>query len=299
MQGVFSGDPQVRARVVVPVAAASVFSAALFASVAAGGSLALVSSTQQPTATATPGATGTPTPTPTATTPPGPPVATHVTSIPTVGALFAGALGASQVLHLPHACSGSVVHSPHHDLVLTAGHCVAGGGVGYEFAPGYHDGLAPYGVWSVRRVYVNPSWRDHQDPQHDYAFLEIAPQSGHGIEDAVGAYQLGTAPVSGARVTVDGYAAGVDDEPLSCTSAIYATTGYPTFDCDGLADGTSGSPWISGQSVVGVIGGLHQGGCTPATSYSPAFGADVGHDWQRAAVGAAADVVPPAPDDGC
>jgi hypothetical protein len=228
------------------------------------------------------------------------PTATQVRSIPTVGALFVPSLlGLSQLLQLPHECSGSVVHSPRHDLVLTAAHCIAGTGLGYEFVPGYHDGLAPYGVWTVRRTYVNQLWAVRQDPQHDYAFLEIAPRDGRGIEDVVGANSLGPAPVAGQSVTVDGYVAGVDDEPIRCTSTVYYTDGYPSFDCDGFADGTSGGPWLAGGSVVGVIGGLHQGGCTPTTSYSPAFGADTFADWQRAAVGGASDLVLPALVDGC
>src|SRR5581483_10874289 len=78
-----------------------------------------------------------------------------VTSIPRVGAIFfPSVLGSSVRLGLPHICTGSVVHSPAHDLVLTAAHCVAGPGLGYDFAPGYHDGIAPFGVWSVRHAYV-------------------------------------------------------------------------------------------------------------------------------------------------
>jgi hypothetical protein len=45
----------------------------------------------------------------------------------------------------------------------------------------------------------------------------------------------------------------------------------PSFSCAGLVVGTSGSPWISGSTVTGVIGGLQEGGCTPSVSYSAPF----------------------------
>jgi V8-like Glu-specific endopeptidase len=208
-------------------------------------------------------------------------------------------LGLSQLLQLPHECSGSVVHSAGHDVVLTAAHCVTGPGLGYEFAPGYHDGVSPYGRWTVRRAYVNAAWQTSHDPQHDYAFLEVAPSAGRNIEDVLGANRLGTAPQAGQSVTVDAYLAGVNDKPITCVTTVYYTEGYPSFDCDGFGDGTSGGPWLSGHTVVGVIGGRQQGGCTPSTSFSSAFGADVIHDWQRASAGGPSDFVLPALISGC
>jgi hypothetical protein len=232
------------------------------------------------------------------------PTATMVTSIARVGALFfPSVLGSSLLFGLPHDCSGSVVHSPGHDLVLTAAHCLAGSGVGYDFVPGYHDRLAPYGVWSAQRVYVNASWVAHQDPQHDYAFLVMAPEKFEGarrnIEDVTGAYRLGSAPPPGSPVTVDAYLAGVGDRPITCTNDVYDTGGFPSFDCAGYANGTSGGPWLSGSSLVGAIGGLHQGGCLPSTSYTSAFGADTMDDWTRAVTRAPANFVSPAGPSGC
>ncbi len=129
-----------------------------------------------------------------------PPTAQTVTSIPTVGPLFVpSVVGLGPVLGLPHFCSASVVHSATRDLVLTAAHCVFGTGLGFEFAPGYHDGISPYGVWTVERVYVDPAWTATQDPQHDVAVLEVAPRSGRRIEDRTGAATLAPAPAAGNR----------------------------------------------------------------------------------------------------
>jgi len=232
------------------------------------------------------------------------PSATTVVSIPRVGALFVPYLpGLTQALGLPHECSASVVHSASRNVVLTAAHCIVGTGVGYGFAPGYHDGVFPYGVWSVRRVYVNAAWKTSHDPKHDYAFLVVAPRTIGGvvknIENVVGGYLLGSVPPAGSTVTVDGYVAGARDRPITCTTTTYRTDGYPSIDCDGFADGTSGGPWLRSGAVVGVIGGLHQGGCTPGTSYSAPFGLDAHTDLARAVAGGRGDLLGSPGSDGC
>jgi trypsin len=228
------------------------------------------------------------------------PAARTVTSIPSVGPLFfPSLLGLGPVLRLPHFCSASVVHSAARDLVLTAAHCVFGNGLGFEFAPGYHDGISPYGVWTVRRLYVDPAWTRSQDPQHDVAILQVAPRGGQQLEDRTGAATLGSTPAAGTPVTVDGYVAGSGGRPITCTAPAYYTSGYPSFDCAGYSAGVSGGPWLAGDHVVGVVGGLHQGGCTDSTSYSPAFGADVDALLVRAGRGGPGDVAPLPGGDGC
>jgi hypothetical protein len=217
-----------------------------------------------------------------------------VTSIPSVGPLFIPSLlGLGPALGLPHYCSAGVLHSPRHDLVLTAAHCVYGNGFAIEFAPGYHDGISPYGVWAVRRAYLDPQWTHGRDPRHDFAILELARKGGLGVEDRTGpAPTLGLAPAANSQVTVDGYVAGSGGQPLSCRASVYYTAGYPSFDCGGFKDGVSGGPWLQDGRVVGVIGGLHQGGCTPATSYSAPFGAAVAALLARAERGGAGNAGP-------
>lgn len=229
----------------------------------------------------------------------GAPIAQTVTSIPTVGPLFVVSTG-GPVLRLPHYCSASVVHSTGHDLVLTAAHCIAGTGAGLQFAPGYHDGVSPYGVWSVLRVYVDPAWVHGQDPQRDVAVLKLTRNNGSAVEDSTGASaELGSAPPSGTLVTVDGYVAGRGGRPVTCTAPVYYRAGYPAFDCDGYSDGVSGGPWLSSGKVVGVIGGLNQGGCDPAISYTSAFGPATARLVARAESGDRGDFVPAAGSSGC
>jgi hypothetical protein len=142
-----------------------------------------------------------------------------------------------------------------------------------RFAPGYDRGAAPFGVWTVREAYVDPAWLANQDPRHDYAILRLDHQQWHGrwsgVQDVVGANVLGLAPQPGTAVTVDGYAFGINDRPLSCSEPVGRTDGYPSLDCNGLPAGTSGGPW------------------------------QVYFLWLRALLGAPGDLVPFPGSDGC
>lgn len=222
----------------------------------------------------------------------GPPTAHERSAVPSVGPLFfpsVGGLGAA--LHLPHLCSASVVDSPGRDLVITAAHCVYGTGPTLEFAPGFHDGIAPYGVWRARKVYVDPRWPSQGDPARDVAVLEMAPRHGDRIQDVVGGHRLGR-PAIGARATVLGYVAGTGGRPIACTDVLRSRRGYPRFDCAGYADGVSGGPWLQHGAVVGVTGGLDQGGCTADTTYSSRFGAWSTALLHRARRGGLGDLAP-------
>jgi V8-like Glu-specific endopeptidase len=209
-----------------------------------------------------------------------------------------------------HHCTASVVGSPRANVVLAAAHCLSGSGAGLSFAPGYSRGSAPYGRWTVTAAFVDPAWRTAQNPARDYAFLVVAPALRDGVwrnvQDVVGGAQLGTTPPAGAPVQVSGYVAGSDDDQIGCPATTYRTAGYPAFDCGGFAGGTSGSPWllspvssVSGGTVVGAIGGLHQGGCLASTSYSAPFDAATRAVYARAASGAPGDLLPAPGSDGC
>jgi hypothetical protein len=213
----------------------------------------------------------------------------------------------------PHGCSASVVASASRDLVLTAAHCITGSGAGIQFAPGYRRGNAPFGVWTAAQVYADPTWIADQDPAHDMAILKMQPQERHGrrvgVEDVVGANLLGLAPPTGTQIGVPAYPAGIDDEPVDCLSSVYRTAGYPAFDCAGYPGGTSGAPFLQSlhssdgrqydHRVVGVIGGLHRGGCSADTSYSAPFRPDVYRVWLRATLGSAPDVLPQPGSSDC
>lgn len=200
--------------------------------------------------------------------------------------------GLMPTLDLFHPCSASVVHSAGHDLVATAAHCLFGNGATIEFVPGFHDGKAPFGVWTVTRIYVEPTWRSGQSPKADVAFLRIAPLHGRRIEDVVGARSLGL-PMAGRRVTVSGFPLTSNTASV-CTATLRFTQGYPTVTCSGgMVDGVSGGAWVQSGRLVGVVGGLQQGGCSPRIAYSAPFGTATRQLWQRAEAGGPGDSVAP------
>ncbi|MGN6608366.1 MAG: trypsin-like serine peptidase [Jatrophihabitans sp.] len=202
-----------------------------------------------------------------------------------------------------HFCTGSVVASPRHDLVLTAAHCVVGDGHRLRFVPGLDGSSRPYGTWPVTRVYLRPEWIGGHDDQHDYAFLEVAPIRWHGalrrLQDVVGANRIAAAPANGQRVAVTGYVAGTGGRPIRCRTSVYYRGAYPAFDCHGYHGGVSGSPWVDNGVVRAVIGGLRQGGCVESTSYSSQFDADLLRLYRRASAGYHPNVAPAPTDDGC
>jgi V8-like Glu-specific endopeptidase len=207
---------------------------------------------------------------------------------PAVGALFTmskGKLGR-------HFCTASVVGSPRGDLVITAAHCVTGTS-GIVFVPGYDRGAAPYGIWTVTKIYEDRSWTSSSDPDDDVAFLRVTQADSIApIEDETGAEALKTGTPARQLVEVIGYPDS-GSQPILCRN----WTREPMweqleFDCGGYTDGTSGGPFLAsvdpltGQgAVIGVIGGYEQGGLTPQVSYSSRFGANVAALYRQAVAG--------------
>jgi V8-like Glu-specific endopeptidase len=197
-----------------------------------------------------------------------------------VGALFTRSgskLGA-------HFCTASVVSSPAGNLLITAAHCMQGKSLGpatgVVFAPGYHNGRFPHGIWVVRAVYVDSAWAQDQNPDDDVAFL-IAGRPGTDIQRSTGAETL-RIDRPPQMVRVIGYP-DATNQPITCTAKARSFGARQmVFDCDGYTNGTSGGPFLAHVSaatgegwVIGVIGGYEQGGDTPNVSYSPRFFASV------------------------
>jgi V8-like Glu-specific endopeptidase len=167
--------------------------------------------------------------------------------------------------------------------------------------------MDPYGLWKVESDYVDASWISDQDPKVDFAFLVVEPNLIDGrlrnIESVTGGLRLGGPATAKERVTVTGYAAGVGGKAVTCTVSVYRDGAYPAFNCDPYKDGTSGAPWMhkSGSTwvVIGVIGGLDQGGCFPWTSYSAPFTEAVRTTYAQAVTGGEQPEIPLPGGDGC
>jgi hypothetical protein len=210
-----------------------------------------------------------------------------------VGAIF---LSSSDL----HACTGSVLHSTTGNLVLTAAHCLSAGGP-VRFVPGFARAAAPDDVWTVDALYLDPRWLVNKDPLADFAIARVGRLAGGAIEAVVGsALSLGSMPARGTQVSVIAYPAGVAGLPVGCQATTGLNAGgFPELPCAGLVDGTSGAPWISGSTVIGVIGGPHGGGCAENLSYSSPFDQHVTELLVRAEAGGPADAPPSPYDDQC
>ncbi len=210
------------------------------------------------------------------------------TGTPAVGALFTTSKGRLS----KHFCTASVIGGPHGDLVITAAHCVSGTS-DIAFVPGYDRGQAPYGIWTVTKVYTDRSWQTSSSPDDDVAILRVS-QSGSivPIEDVTGAETLKTGTQARQLVDVIGYP-DTGNQPISCRNWTREPMSHQLeFDCGGYTDGTSGGPFLadvnplSGQgTVIGVIGGYEQGGLTPQVSYSSMFEANIATLYQQAVAG--------------
>ena len=212
---------------------------------------------------------------------------------PHVGAVF---LGSSNT----HACAAAVLHSKTGDLILTAAHCLAAS-PDSTFVPGYDGGdPGPAGRWRVGATYLDSRWLAKHDPLADYAIARVARGDASSLEAVVGGgLALGTAPQPRSVVNVTAYPLGTGG-PIGCRSATgVGPDGYPSVQCAGLTSGTSGAPWISGSAVVGLIGGLHGGGCDDKVSYSPPFDSGVMTLLARAEAGGPGDTQPQTYADDC
>ncbi|MEU5207920.1 hypothetical protein [Streptomyces sp. NPDC020742] len=217
-----------------------------------------------------------------------PDTARHFDGIPSVGVLFTIDGDARA-----HHCTASVVHSPHRNLILTAGHCNPG--TRAAFVPQYRSGAAtqPYGVWAIQQSFAYPDRGTTGDKADlDVAFATVArSQDGHTLEEVTGANILTPTPGYTNDVTVVGYPKvqnDPEDRAVRCAAQTSRLTGTHQLrmDCGGFYGGTSGSPWLTDFDeetgtgrVIGVIGGLNGGGPkgpdADRISYSPYFGGKI------------------------
>lgn len=228
-----------------------------------------------------------------------PPDARHFKGSPRIGPLYYG------VAPDQHSCNASVVDSPSRNLIVTAAHCVSGTGKGMKFLAGY-DLLGHYGVWTVTAAYADQDWITRQNPLRDWAILSVAPQMYKGrrvnIEDVTGAFRLGFKSHPGQSILLAGAAAGTT-RSVACRFDIRAYHNYSEFKCGGMGNDMAGAPMLLGpyghRHILGVVGGLHTGGCRDNVTYAAQFGWSMWVTFARAHSGARSDVLPAANSSRC
>jgi hypothetical protein len=223
---------------------------------------------------------------------PGTPGSRPVTSgYRTVGKLFFVTANGHRV-----SCTGTSIAGPGSDLVLAAAHCVAAYNYqptrDWAFAPGWHNGSGPYGLWTGLYVNVPSNWFYNcrrvgpisvcqDDPCYDYAVVVVGSNGGHSLASRVGGDGWAVMQPRTPNVTIAGYPSG--GQKLLVNSTGSSTFTPPGLHCwnrvgstPGFTGGTSGGPWFSRYNsrtqtgtVIGDIGGYQQGGKNPTPSYSP------------------------------
>lgn len=221
------------------------------------------------------------------------PSTTASAGYPTVGKLTFAADG---VLSL--SCTATVIRGTaatnNEELIVTAAHCIEGttGGIPYTstdlaFSPMWHDNQNPYGIWTVRKVFLNSGWMHcpipladcSTNPLHDYAVLVLNTQNGKGVGDITGANGWS---VNQSRTVDDVTIAGIpgtsSDTLVSIANTVTVTESgnpYRKAATPGLTAGSSGGPWFQDFStttglgvLLGDTGGFEQGG---PSSGSPSY----------------------------
>ncbi len=167
------------------------------------------------------------------------------------------------------SCSGTAISSNRRNLVLTAGHCVNGGGhegrwyTHWVFVPAYSHGTAPFGAWRAKRLYSTPIWVEYRDPTGDIGFATVAARKGTRLQDAVGASGISFGRGVRRRYQAFGYPAnpkdGFDGESERYCNSHLRQRDKPArrvlgpktvgISCD-MTEGASGGSWIAKQGYA-------------------------------------------------
>lgn len=162
-----------------------------------------------------------------------------------------------------YICSASLIKP---GIVVTAAHCVANFGKSqyysnWQFVPGYRNGVAPYGTWSVSQARVLTAYYDGTDPcaasgivcQDDVAVLALKAQNGVNVGTNTGWYAYGWngAGFTGsglAQITQIGYPACLDNAGFMERNDSF---GFKSVELSNntiigslMCGGSSGGPWL-------------------------------------------------------
>lgn len=177
-----------------------------------------------------------------------------------------------------YMCSASLIRR---GLVVTAAHCVARFGVGWnsswQFIPAYSNGSAPFGVWTTRRQVIMGSYLNGTDScyqrgvicQNDVAVLELTAKSGTYPGTSTGWYGAcwggygftGPGLSNGAltHITELGYPGGLDNGALMERTDSYgivsSTMSFNTLIGSQQGGGASGGPWLINFGVAPAVTG--------------------------------------------
>lgn len=178
-----------------------------------------------------------------------------------------------------YVCSGSVVNGPAKNLVSTAGHCVHGGKGGawmqnWSFVPYYDHDNRPYGTWSAHYLTTFRGWTDDGNYDWDIAFVNVWPNNGGKLVDAVGGNGLSVNYPKQVDVTLLAYPVVPPfdgQSQYSCEGRTYEHGAKQIgFDCL-LTGGASGGPFLLNyDGRYGYVNGVISNGPNDK-NFSPYF----------------------------
>jgi V8-like Glu-specific endopeptidase len=161
-------------------------------------------------------------------------------------------------------------------IVVTAAHCVANYGqkqfyTGWQFAPAYRNGAAPYGVWGAATAYILTSYYNGTDGCYQYgvicpddvALIVLTGTPGNSTGWFGYWYGGGFTSNGLAEITQLGYPCGLDN----CAymerndSYGYKNTTYSNNTIIGtnMNGGSSGGPWIENFGLPSSLTGETNG----------------------------------------
>lgn len=160
-------------------------------------------------------------------------------------------------------CTGWLVSA---DTLVTAGHCVHGGGstgrwgqaAAFRVYPGYSDGYAPYGSCGAREIYSSYGWVVAADSTADIGLIKLDCTIGN----ATGYFGYFVASsVDGTTIGINGYPGDKADARQqwgSLGTVLLSTTNKLYYDNDTYG-GMSGSPvWVRNSANDTAWGiGIH------------------------------------------
>jgi V8-like Glu-specific endopeptidase len=211
-----------------------------------------------------------------------------------------------------YQCSGSVIHSPQGDIVLTAGHCVIDPETGavarrIVFLPGYREGEMPFGVFAASSFVTTPEWSSTagtSDPDEagDLALLVLAAstETGQTVEATVGALSIAFEQAREETYTQWGYPGESPyngeilyshTTPYAGGDPFYPAAERPIKIASDFTAGASGGPWTIGPAsaptVLSLTDYYYEG--DPHHLYGAYFGSAARNAYEAAA----GVVVPP------
>ena len=177
-----------------------------------------------------------------------------------------------------YICSASLIKR---GIVVTAAHCVANYGrsqfySGWQFVPGYRNGSAPFGTWTVKQAWIKTAYYNGTDGcavfgvvcPDDVAVLILNTQAGGYPGTSTGWLGYGWNGYSFTsnhltQITQLGYPAGLDNaaymERNDSQGYVSSANSNNTVIGSNMNGGSSGGPWIANFGLPSALTGETNG----------------------------------------